>query len=83
MISQEQVSLRIERLEQLSKKLAREIVVIAGAEDPLLYLERRAYLNGLQAALAGIEGARVVLAGARQRWSGSQQGVDGCGESPG
>jgi len=32
-----------------------------------LYLERRAYLNGIQDALAGVEGARVPLALARQR----------------
>jgi hypothetical protein len=33
----------------------------------LLYLERRAYLAGLQDAIAGVEGARVILARARQR----------------
>jgi hypothetical protein len=32
-----------------------------------LYLERRAYLNGIQDALAGVEAARVALARARQR----------------
>ena len=68
------VVLRIDRLNELSRKLAKEIVVIAGAEDPLLYVERRDYLQGVQAALAGIEAAWVVLCQARQRWRGSQDG---------
>jgi hypothetical protein len=81
-MSPEQVSQRIERLEQLSRNLAKEIVVIGEGNDPLLYLERRAYLNALQDALAGIEGARVELCRARQRWRGSQEA--GAGEqSPG
>jgi hypothetical protein len=37
------------------------------ADDPLLYLERKAYLTAIQDALAGVEGARVALARARQR----------------
>jgi hypothetical protein len=32
-----------------------------------LYLERRAYLKALDAAVRGLESARVVLAKARQR----------------
>jgi hypothetical protein len=35
--------------------------------DPLLYLERKAYLHALHDALAGVEGARVALARVRQR----------------
>jgi hypothetical protein len=35
--------------------------------DPLLYLERRAYLGAIQDALAGVDEARVVLAKARRR----------------
>jgi hypothetical protein len=35
--------------------------------DPLLYLERRAYLGAIRHVLAGVEEARVVLAKARQR----------------
>ena len=81
MISPEQVSLRIERLEQLGKGLAREIVVIGAGEDPLLYLERRDYLKGLRHALDGIEAARVVLCRARQRWRSSQES-DAADESP-
>ena len=67
-MSPEQVSLRIERLEQLGCNLAKEIVVIGEGNDPLLYLERRDYLAALRNALAGIEGARVELCRARQRW---------------
>jgi hypothetical protein len=37
----------------------------------LLYLERRAYLMALQAAISGLENARVVLAEARQRIEGA------------
>jgi hypothetical protein len=76
-MSPEQVSQRIERLEQLSRALAKEIVVIGDADDPLLYVERRDYMKGLRAALAGIEGARVELCRARQRWRRSQDGDTG------
>jgi hypothetical protein len=58
---------RVQRLDELSRGLAKEIVLTRAANDPLLYLERRAYLNGIQDALAGVEGARVALARARQR----------------
>ena len=37
------------------------------ADDPMLYLERQAYLTAMRQALSGIEGARVTLAKARQR----------------
>ena len=50
--------------------LAKEVVVIKDAEDPLLYLERKAYLTALQDALAGVESARVVLAKALHRLEG-------------
>ena len=58
---------RIARLDELSRGLAKEVVLWKGADDPLLYLERRAYLHAIQDALAGVEGARVALARARQR----------------
>jgi hypothetical protein len=45
----------------------RECQVINKGDDPLLYLERRAYLMALQAAVSGLESARVVLAKARLR----------------
>jgi hypothetical protein len=79
-MSPEQVGQRIERLEQLSRALAKEIVVIGQADDPLLYVERRDYMTGLRAALAGIEGARVELCRARQRWRGSEQAAGGSTE---
>jgi hypothetical protein len=38
-----------------------------GGNDPLLYLERKAYLGAIQDALAGVESARVILARVRRR----------------
>jgi hypothetical protein len=35
--------------------------------DPLLYLERKAYLAGIQNAVFWVKAARVTLAKARQR----------------
>jgi len=61
------LSARERRLDQLSRGIALEISVVAKADDPLLYLERQAYLAGLREMLGGVEGARVVLAKARQR----------------
>jgi hypothetical protein len=59
---------RVRRLDQLARGLAKEVTLWkSSSDDPLLYVERRAYLNAIQDALAGIESARVVLARARQR----------------
>jgi hypothetical protein len=58
------------RLDQISRGLAKEVVVIKDGEDPLLYVERRDYLSALQEALAGVESARVVLARALHRLEG-------------
>lgn len=58
---------RVRRLDQLARGLAREVSLWRECNDPLLYLERKAYLNAIQDALAGVEEARVVLAKARQR----------------
>jgi hypothetical protein len=58
---------RLRRLEQLTRGLAKEVVVWREGSDPLLYLERKAYLNAIQDALAGLEAARVVLARASHR----------------
>jgi hypothetical protein len=60
---------RVRRLEQLSRGLAKEVTIWKAGDDPLLYTERRAYLNGVQDALAGVEAARVALAKARERLS--------------
>lgn len=61
------ISVRVRRLDELSRGLAREVALWRKGDDPLLYLERKAYLNAVQDALAGVEGARVVLAQVRQR----------------
>jgi hypothetical protein len=58
---------RVRRLEALTRGLAREATLWQGGDDPLLYLERKAYLDGIQHARAGLESARVALVGARQR----------------
>jgi hypothetical protein len=58
---------RMRRLEELTRGLCREVALWKEGNDPLLYLERRAYLNAIQDALAGVESARVVLARASQR----------------
>jgi hypothetical protein len=58
---------RVHRLHELSPALAKEVVLWKECNDPLLYLERRAYLGAIRGALAGVEEARVVLAKARQR----------------
>jgi hypothetical protein len=64
---------RVRRLEELARGLSREVALWKGANDPLLYLERRAYLNAIQDALAGLEEARVVLARAVQRISAEER----------
>ena len=58
---------RVRRLDQLARGLAKEVTLWKSCDDPLLYLERKAYLGGIQDALAGVEAARVVLAKAMQR----------------
>jgi hypothetical protein len=78
---------RCRRSEALATGLTRERYIIDKGDDPLLYLERRAYLLALTAAIGGLEGARVVLAKARQRIEGagrygnSRNGAQGQGES--
>jgi hypothetical protein len=66
-IDEQGIQARVERLERLSKGLAKEVALIGAADDPLLYLERKAYLAALRDGIAGLEGARVILARARQR----------------
>lgn len=65
----EDLASRVRRLDQLSRGLSREVVIWKAGDDPLLYVERRAYLNAIQDALAGVEAARVTLAKARERLS--------------
>jgi hypothetical protein len=58
---------RVSRLDELSRGLAKEVTLWKACNDPLLYLERKAYLNAIQDALAGVEAARVLLAKVSQR----------------
>lgn len=58
---------RVRRLDQLARGLAKEVSLWKGSNDPLLFLERKAYLGAIQDALAGVEAARVALAKACQR----------------
>ena len=67
MIGVEDVLARVCRLDELARGLAKEVALWKEGNDPLLYLERKSYLNGIQDALAGVESARVVLARARLR----------------
>jgi hypothetical protein len=62
---------RCRRLEALTVGLMREHAAIAEGNDPLLYLERRAYLAAVRGAVSGLDSARVVLAKARQRIEGA------------
>jgi hypothetical protein len=66
-ITAEALAARIGRLQRLTMGLAREVQMWRRCEDPLLYVERRAYLEAIQTALAGLDDARVALAQARQR----------------
>jgi hypothetical protein len=61
------ISARVHRLDQLGRGLMKEIVQVEKADDPMLYMERLAYLTAMRQALSGIEGARVTLVKARQR----------------
>jgi hypothetical protein len=54
---------RIQRLDKLARGLAKEVGLWRGCNDPLLYRERKAYLAGVQDALARAETIRVVLVG--------------------
>jgi hypothetical protein len=58
---------RIARLDELTRALHREELLIRQCQDPLLYLERQAYLAALDVTVHGLESARVVLAKAMQR----------------
>jgi hypothetical protein len=61
---------RIERLDKLARGFFLEVGRWRGANDPLLYRERKAYLGAVQDALAGVEAARVVLVGVVRRIEG-------------
>jgi len=67
MIQLPHIKARVVRLDELTRALCKEIVVIRDAQDPLLYLERRRYLDALHRAVGQLETARVVLA-----WRGEE-----------
>ena len=56
------IAARVDRLEELARGLAKELTLLSQADDPLLYVERKTYLNALGRVLSGVEEARVVLA---------------------
>jgi hypothetical protein len=64
------IKARIARLDQLARGLAREVGLQKGAEDVLLFRERREYLRAVQEALAGADAARVVLERVVKRMGG-------------
>ena len=61
---------RVRRLDELSRGLAKEEILVKQGNDPLLYRERQDYLTAIRQALSGVEGARVVLVKAKQRLEG-------------
>lgn len=73
MITLTDLAARVRRLDELMRGLAKEVVLWKACDDPLLYLERKAYLKAIQEALSGVESARVALARARQRLEQEQQ----------
>jgi len=58
---------RRDRLERLSRGLAKELAAVRKGNDPLLYLERKKYLAHIGDAREGLETARVLLAAVVQR----------------
>jgi hypothetical protein len=76
------VEARMRRLEELTRGLSKEVALWKEGNDPLLYLERRAYLNAIQDALQGVEAARVALAKALQRVAkdGRKKGAESNGD---
>lgn len=72
-MDRESIKRRVDRLEALSRELALEITQWRAAQDPLLYIERRAVIIAMQDALSGIESARVLLVKAGLRLAGQRQ----------
>jgi hypothetical protein len=56
---------------------------IRKCNDPLLYLERKAYLTAIHDALSGVEAARVTLVKVRYRITGKYGGRERPGSSIG
>jgi hypothetical protein len=76
-ITWEQIEARKKRLNEVAMGLGKEIVLLDEHDDPLLFVERQAYLKAIREALAGIETARVVLAKAAQRHTEAPPGLGG------
>jgi hypothetical protein len=66
------IAARVQRLDKLSRGLAKEEVMVRQCHDALLYRERQDYLKAIRQALSGIEAARVTLAKVKQRLEGSR-----------
>jgi hypothetical protein len=66
------------RLEQMTLSLGKEVLVLQEVDDPLLYLERKAYIRAIEDALSGVELARVTLARARQRIEATEPQGETC-----
>jgi len=58
---------RIPRLRELVAELVQEYLVVQSQESPLLDGERRAYLIGIQEAIAGLDQAGAVPGKALRR----------------
>jgi hypothetical protein len=61
-ITVKDIQSRMRRLEELALGLGKELALWKAGGDPLLPLERRTYLNGIQDAIAGLTQAQAVLA---------------------
>ena len=72
------IKARIARLHEVTRGLCKEIVVIGDAEDPLLYLERRAYLAAIHR-----RGRRVGRGPHRAGGRGGEDGEAGGGAADG
>jgi hypothetical protein len=70
------ITARVTRLERLSIGLAKEIYIWQQCNDPLLYVERREFLNAMRDVHSGIESARVALVKAKQRLQANHFSTD-------
>jgi len=67
MLQLQTIKPRIPRLRELVAELVQDYLLVQSQESPLLDGERRAYLIGIQEAIAGLDQARVVLGKAVRR----------------
>lgn len=61
------ITARVKRLDQLRRGLAKEVALWKDGIDPLSNVERKAYLKGIQDALAGVYAAGVVMQRVKER----------------